>query len=51
MRAVICKTFPAYTFDAVDSLPMDRVIEIYASAEWLSDEEKKHIDKATRRRT
>jgi hypothetical protein len=50
MRAVICKTFPAYTFDAVDLLPMDRVIEIYSSAEWLAEAEKQQIESATRRR-
>ena len=31
-------------------MPMTRVIEIYASAEWLAEEEKKLIDKASRRR-
>ena len=50
MRAVICKTFPAYTFEMVDRMPLDRVIEIYSSAEWLAEEEKKLVDKATRRR-
>jgi len=50
MRAVICKTFSAYTFETVDRMPMTRVIEIYASAEWLVEEEKKLIDKASRRR-
>ena len=50
MRAVICKTFSAYTFDIVDRMPMTRVIEIYSSAEWLAEEEKKLIDKTSRRR-
>ena len=50
MRAVICKTFPAYTFEMVDRMPLQRVIEIYSSAEWLAEEEKKLVDKATRRR-
>ena len=50
MRAVICRTFPAYTFEMVDRLPLERVIEIYASAEWLAEEEKKLVDKAARRR-
>ena len=50
MRAVICKTFPAYTFEAVDRLPLQRVIEIYASAEWLAEEEKRLVDKASRKR-
>ncbi|MDP8238622.1 MAG: hypothetical protein P9X24_06000 [Candidatus Hatepunaea meridiana] len=49
MRAVICKTFPGYTFETVDRLPLERVIEIYTSAEWLAEEEKKMIDKAARR--
>jgi len=44
MRAVICKTFPAYTFEAVDKLPLQRVIEIYTSAEWLAEEEKKLVE-------
>ena len=50
MRAAICKTFPGYTFETIDRLPMDRVTEIYASAEWLAEEEKKILDKASRRR-
>jgi len=50
MRALICKTFPGYTFEVVDRLPMERVTEIYASAEWLAEEEKKLIDKPGRRR-
>ncbi|MDP8238939.1 MAG: hypothetical protein P9X24_07605 [Candidatus Hatepunaea meridiana] len=49
MRAVICKSFPGYTFETVDRLPLERVVEIYASAEWLAEEEKKMIDKAARR--
>lgn len=50
MRAAICKTFPGYTFEALDRLPMDRVMEIYASAEWLAEEEKKSLDRKVRRR-
>ena len=50
MRAVICKTFPGYTFESLDRLSMERVMEIYASAEWLAEEEKKLIDTASRRR-
>ena len=50
MRAVICKTFPAYNFEMVDRLPLERVIEVYASAEWLAEEEKKLVDKAAQRR-
>lgn len=49
MRAVICKTFPGYSFESVDRLPMERVTEIYASAEWLAEEEKRQLDKPTRR--
>jgi hypothetical protein len=50
MRAVICKTFPAYTFEMVDGLPIQRVIEIYTSAEWMAEEEKRLVDKGMRRR-
>ena len=50
MRAAICKTFPGYTFETLDGLPMDRVTEIYAAAEWLAEEEKRVIDKQARRR-
>ena len=49
MRAVICKTFPAYTFEMVDRLSLERVIEIYTSAEWMAEEEKRLVDKATRK--
>jgi len=49
MRAVICKTFPAYTFEMVDRLPLHRVIEIYTSAEWMAEEEKRLVDKASRK--
>jgi len=45
MRAVICMKFSGYTFETVDSLPLSRVVEIYASAEWLGDEEKKAVEK------
>ena len=41
--------FPAYTFEMVDTLPFSRVNEIYASAEWLSTQEKKAIDEAKRK--
>ena len=50
MRALICKTFPGYTFESLDQLPMKRVTEIYASAEWLAEEEKKQTLKPGRRR-
>jgi len=50
MRAAICKTFPGYTFETLDGLPMDRVMEIYASAEWLAEQEKQAVERKTRRR-
>ena len=40
--------FPAYTFEMIDSLSLSRVNEIYASCQWLSDQEKKAIDEAKR---
>ena len=49
MRAVICKTFPAYTFEIVDCLSLHRVIEIYTSAEWIAEEEKRLV-KGSRKR-
>ncbi len=48
MRAVICKTFPAYTFEMIDKMPLDRVIEIYSSAEWMAEEEKRLVDRASK---
>ncbi len=50
MRAVICKIFKGYSLEAVDELSMERVIELYASAEWLSEEEKRQLPKTSRRR-
>jgi len=49
MRSVICKTFPAYTFEMVDRLSLERVVEIYTSAEWMAEEEKRLVDKASRK--
>jgi len=49
MRAVICKTFPAYTFEMIDGMSLERVVEIYSSAEWMAEEEKRLIDKAARK--
>jgi len=46
---VICKTFPAYTFEMVDRLSLERVVEIYTSAEWMAEEEKRLVDKASRK--
>ena len=48
MRAVICMKFPAYTFEMIDTLPNSKVCEIYASCQWLSDQEKKAVDEAKR---
>jgi len=42
--------FQAYTFETVDSLSLSRVMEIYASCQWLSQAEKKAIDQAKRSR-
>ena len=41
--------FPAYTFETVDSLSLSRVMEIYASCQWLSDQEKKATQEAKRK--
>jgi len=49
MRAVICKTFPAYTFKMIDQMSLQSVIEIYTSAEWMAEEEKRLVDKASRK--
>gem|GEM_PF-1254983 len=49
MRAVICKIFKGYSFETVDRLSMERVIELYASAEWLSEEERRQLPKTPRR--
>ncbi len=45
MRAVICKTFPAYTFEMIDQMSLQKVIEIYTTAEWMAEEERKAIKK------
>jgi hypothetical protein len=50
MRAFVAKTFPAYTFEMLDKLPMERVIELYATAVWVGEEEEKLIKSKTRRR-
>lgn len=41
--------FPAYTFEMVDKLSLSRVMELYASVQWISMEEKKAIDDAKRK--
>jgi len=40
--------FPAYTFEMVDTMSLSKVHEVYASVEWLSNEEKKAINQAKR---
>ena len=49
MRAFVAKTFPAYTFEVLDRLSMERVIEMYSTALWISVEEEKSA-KTYRRR-
>ena len=41
--------FPAYTFEMIDSLSLSRVNEIYASCQWLSDQEKKATQEEMRK--
>ena len=45
MRAVICSRFGGYTFEVVDGLPLDRMIDIYTAAEWFADQESKALRK------
>lgn len=40
---MICFKFPAYTFDKIDLLTLDEVIELYTSAMWLSEQEQKSV--------
>ena len=47
MRAVIAKTFAAYSFAAVDALDMDDLVDVYAAAQWMGEQEAKQV-KATR---
>ena len=35
MRAFVAKTFPAYTFETLDKLPMEQVIALYATTDYL----------------
>ena len=50
MRAFVAKTFPGYTFDMLDRMPMERVIKLYATAVWVGEEEEKLIKSKTPRR-
>jgi len=49
MRAFVAKTFQAYTFEALDQLPMERVVQLYATAVWVGEEEEKLIKSKTKR--
>ncbi len=50
MRAFVAKTFPAYTFEMLDRMPMERVVQLYATAVWVAEEEKKWVKTNTPRR-
>ena len=50
MRAFVAKTFPAYTFEALDQMPMERVVQLYATAVWVGEEEEKLIKSKIPRR-
>ena len=50
MRAFVAKTFPAYTFEMLDQIPMERVVQLYATAVWVGEEEEKLIKSKTGRR-
>ena len=50
MRAFVAKTFPAYTFEMLNQMPMERVVQLYATAVWVGEEEKKLIKNKTGRR-
>ena len=50
MRAFVTKTFPAYTFDILDNLPMENVIKLYATALWICEEEEKAVKSKKSRR-
>ena len=50
MRAVIAARFPAYTFEMLDRLLLDDLVEMYASALWLAEEEGKAANKGKRKR-
>ena len=50
MRAFVAKTFPAYTFEMLDQMPMERVVQLYATAVWVSEEEERLIKSKIPRR-
>ena len=52
MRAVIAKTFAAYTFADVDAFDMDDLVDVYTAAQWLGEQEAKQVksSRAKRRR-
>jgi len=41
--------YPGYTFETVDRLPHSRILEIYASIQWLNDQEKKALNDTRRK--
>ncbi|MBC8204964.1 MAG: hypothetical protein H8E87_05585 [FCB group bacterium] len=46
----MAKTFPAYTFEMLDQMPMEQVVQLYATAVWVGEEEEKLIKSKTGRR-
>lgn len=50
MRAFVSKTFPAYTFEMVNQMPMEQVVKLYATAVWVAEEEEKLIKSKTGKR-
>jgi hypothetical protein len=41
MRAIVCSTFGAYSFEDVDELVLDDLAQIAGAALWLKEEESK----------
>ena len=50
MRAFVAKTFPAYTFEMLDQMPMEQVVKLYATAVWVGEEEERLIKSKIPRR-
>ena len=50
MRAVIAKTFAGYRFTDIDALVMDDLVETYAAALWLGEQEAKQVKGARQNR-
>ncbi len=48
-RALIAHRFPAYTFECLDALPLERIFELVAGAEWLGEQEAKAAEASSRR--